>query len=363
MCVIIASKIKQSNTDKENWFLYKIRDRAYIPEYRIKYTSSSKNSTQVGYIVDNASDWSEGVNNKGIMIVNSALQNHEDKKDGTSKGQRLSLGKVARNGVIIRKALKMSNINDVVKFLTDVRFEGNTFVSDGKRLFVLEIFLSKVTKSSILANLEIDPIADKEDVKKILLKHIKPDDYDVAVKEIKSKSLVVRTNHGILLPKAGYQPESGIGYKSSVYRRKVVINTIKALNPTNPFDIIMALKQLNTTDIHNDDIMRPIRTMPDSPYQTTTILCLTSTGIMFVLPLRCKFENTNSNRIQKDRDVHIVILPKKLSLFTESIENEGFSEVGILKLLQGKKDEFINIVNNSIMYTSKLLKENLCQHQ
>ena len=39
---------------------------------------------------------------------------------------------------------------------------------------------------------------------------------------------------------------------------------------------------------------------------------------MYVVPLNCTFEDTSFNRVSKDRDVHVVILPKKLPLF-ESI--------------------------------------------
>jgi len=330
MCVVVASKIKLKNSEKENWFLYKIRDRAYTPEYRIKYNTGKDTGVQAGYIVDNDSDWSEGVNEKGIMIVNAALQNHEDKKDGTSKGKKVSKGKVSRNGVIIREALKQKKIEDAVEILVDARFDGNTLVSDGKRLFVLEIFLHQNTKDKILADLEIDPIADEDDVKAILKKHITPEDYDVKVKEItdKDEKLVVRTNHGILLPKAGYQPKDGVGYDSSTNRRNVVIDTLEKLEPEHPFEILTALKNLGSDDIHKEDIMRPIRTMPASPYLSTTVLMLTGTGSMYILPLDCTFEDTSLNRIQKDRNVHVVILPKKLPLF------EDFKEEEIIKTLK-----------------------------
>lgn len=355
MCVIMASKIKLKNSEKEKWFLYKIRDRAYVPEYKIKY--SSKDKIQSGFIVDNSSDWSEGINNKGIMIVNSALQNHEDKKDGKKK---VSKGKVSRNGVIIRKALKMPNITEVVDFLIEVRFDGCTLVSDGDKLFVIEIFLQQATKDKIIADLELDPIEDEDKVKDALLKAIEPEDYEVSFKEIKDENLVVRTNHGVLLPKAGYQPKDVEGYESSVFRKDIVQKAIEELNPSHPFEILTMLKNMGNERIHSKDIMRPIRTMPASAYQTTTILCLASTGIMFVLPIECTFEETKFTRIQKDRDVHIVILPKKLPLF----EGEGFSELGIIKLLQGKQEEFINIVNEAILYNTNILKrENICPHK
>ena len=36
MCVIAAKKVKLKNSDVENWFLYKVRDRNYDPEYKLE---------------------------------------------------------------------------------------------------------------------------------------------------------------------------------------------------------------------------------------------------------------------------------------------------------------------------------------
>lgn len=315
MCVAIGMKIKNRN-NKDQWFLYKIRDRAYKPKYSIKYFSHDDVSS--AFLIDEYNDWTEGINSKGIMLVSVALQNHEDKKDGK---KRLSIKnrKTNRNGVILRQVLKMDKIQDVVDTLVEERFEGNTLVSDGQKLFCIEIFLHNKTKEAILKNLEIDPIEDEDDVKAILLKHITPEDYDVKVIEIKDENLVVRTNHGILLKDAGYTKEDGDGFKSSVMRRDIVIDQIEKDKPNHPLEVLTILKNLTSKNLKKDTKFCPIREEP-SDYLSTSIVLLTPTSSMYVVPLECLFSESSFTRITKERDVSVTILPKKLKLFENSID-------------------------------------------
>jgi hypothetical protein len=282
----------------------------------LKYYSHDGISS--AFLIDEYNDWTEGINSKGIMLVSVALQNHEDKKDGKV---RLSIKnrKTNRNGIILRQVLKMDNIKDVVDTLVEERFEGNTIVSDGEKLFCLEIFLHNKTKEAILRNLEIDPIEDDEDVKKILLKHIVPEDYNVKVKEIKDYNLVVRTNHGIFLKDAGYTKEDGEGYKSSIMRRDTVIDAIEKEEPNHPLEVLTTLKNLTSKNLDRNTKFCPIREEP-SDYISTSIVLLTPTSSMYVVPLQCSFSDSSFERVVKDRDVSIVVLPKKLKLFENSIE-------------------------------------------
>ena len=252
------------------------------------------------------------------MLVSVALQNHEDKMDGKI---RLSIKnrKTNRNGVILRQVLKMDKVQDVVDTLIEERFEGNTLVSDGKKLFCLEIFLSNKTKESILKNLEIDPIEDEENVKEILLKHIRPEDYDVKVKEIKDDSIIVRTNHGIFLKNAGYTPEDGEGYKSSVMRKESVEKALQDEKPNHPLEVLTLLKNLTSKNLNRNTKFCPIRQEP-SQYISTSVVMLTPISSMYVVPLECSFDNSSFNRIIKDREVSIIILPKNLKLFENSID-------------------------------------------
>ena len=136
MCVIVAKKIRLHDTGVTNWFLYKCRDRVYVPNYSFRFIK--KKGVESINLIDQINDWTEGVNSAGIMIVNTALQNHADEIQGDS-GDPTNPRHKNRDGIIVRQCLKMTDIKEVVDTIKNELLLGNTFVSDGKRLFVIEI--------------------------------------------------------------------------------------------------------------------------------------------------------------------------------------------------------------------------------
>ena len=331
MCTILAKKSKLRNSNKESWFLYKNRDRAYDPVYTIKY--NSKGDTQAVFLVDQDSDWTEGVNSAGIMLVSAALQNRFDKTDGTKEKSKSGVKKVSRNGVILRQVLRMDKIQDVVDTLVEERFTGNTFVSDGNKLFIVEIYIIKenidnYTKEYML-DIETDELTDQE-INKLVMKNLIPEDYSVSVKEIKEDILVVRTNHGLIDDKGGYQPYED-GYESSTKRFRSAYDALKKLPlEAHPFEALTVLKNLTIDSDLTDkkDEMSPVRGKGnDSGYFTGTIVMLTPTGSMFAVPLYASFENVDFNRIHKERKVHFVLLPKNLPLFESTFTAIAYNEL------------------------------------
>ena len=328
MCVIIAKKCKLKGSKKENWFLYKVRDRAYDPVYTVKY--NSKGDVQAVFLVDQSSDWTEGVNSAGIMLVSASLQNHEDKKDGQSKSKTSNNipKQVTRNGVILRQVLRLDNINDVVDRLVEEKFTGNTFVSDGNKLFILEIYIKsdniKKYKDEYIKDFDINKYTDAE-IKLKIMNNLQPDDYEVNVREIKKDIMVARTNHGIIDSDAGYQP-SDAGYESSTLRLKTALDALKVLDlESHPFETLTLLK--NLTQENNKEENNPIRVKGnDSGFFSGTIVMLTPTGSLFAVPLHSTFENVDFNRIHKERKVSFVLLPKNLPLF-ESFKGMVYKEM------------------------------------
>lgn len=334
MCVIIAQKIKRENTDMiPNWFLYKVRDRTYEPEYKIVYDKDGKFESVT--ISDNHDGWMEGVNSKGIMIVSATLQNHQDKKEGDEpKKRKLNYLNHKKNdqGKTLRKILDSETLEEAVKIIEKNLFEGNTFVSDGRRLFVVEIFLpikqkERYEKIVLKDHPELETSEDdnkysdkRRKLRDLVYELTKKEDYEIHIEEVIEDELVVRTNHGIFLKKAGYQPKDGEGYESSMNRRKVVIDTLEDLEINNPFDVLSAVKNLGLEEIHKDPMMRPIRVEP-CKYITTTIIMLTPIGTMFAIPMEAKFENININKISEDRGVSFVLLPKNFNLW-KTFEDE-----------------------------------------
>lgn len=332
MCVIIAKRIKLHKSNKRNWFLYKIRDRVYGPTYNVKF--SKKGPIESVFLVDNVNDWTEGVNSAGIMIVSAALQNHADEKDGEENPDPTKPMHVSRNGLILRQCLKMNTIEKVVNTLKDEFFTGSTFISDGDRLFVLECYIKQEAIDRETEAIEnIDDIKWASEITQMIMKGIKREDYVVKSVEIKGDiDLVVRTNHGITLPEAGYQKsdEDVVGYKSSHARYNHAYEAIKGLDEnTHPFEVLTIIKNLGSDDVDKDPKMRPIRIKGPTEFFSGCVVMLTPTGTLFVVPLECEFEDVDFDKLNADRKVSIVILPRNLPLFEGS--RRSFAEYNKIK--------------------------------
>lgn len=177
-CIIVSKEVG------DKFILAKNRDRMYNPELEIVHTIID--GVEVAYLHDLITDWSEGLNEYGIGVVNSALLVGHDEAEAkiVKKG-----GKPGPDGDKMRNILKQPTLIDAIratisyKGKSGLSLKGHTFVSSPKNMVSIE------TTS----------------------KH-KPD-----VQLQNSKSPVVRTNHGHLFTDAGYT--SGEKYLSSKMRK------------------------------------------------------------------------------------------------------------------------------------------------
>lgn len=149
--------------------LGKNRDRNYTPELKV-VREMSGNGIELCYMVDQDTDWSEGMNSNGIGLVNSALFVKRDEKDFDKSKKKKAPSK---DGIRIRHALSKDTLTEVVKSLVnfDTGVKGHTIVSDGNKLVVIE----NTSRTS--------PKVKVHDI---------------------NKSPVVRSNHGIEHPEQGY---------------------------------------------------------------------------------------------------------------------------------------------------------------
>jgi len=180
--------------------LAKNRDRGY--DAKMEIVHEVLDNVEIVYWRDVDTDWSEGMNEFGIAIVNSSLMVNDDEKEAdkvekkreekTDNKEKGKNPKHATDGAKIRQVLTQKNIRDAIKVLISTRGDGSSefkgvsgqsLVSDGKDIYVVE-------HSSVDA-----PIIRK-------LK--------------KDRKVVVRTNHGIYHKHLGYQ--SGPKLKSSESR-------------------------------------------------------------------------------------------------------------------------------------------------
>jgi len=177
-CIIVSKEID------DKFILAKNRDRAYNPKLEVVHTIID--GVEVAYLHDMITDWSEGMNEHGIGVVNSALLVGHDEAEHKiiKKG-----GKPGPDGDKMRNIIKQPTLKDALKAAltykgkSGMSLKGHTFVSSPKQLISIE------TTS----------------------KH-KPE-----VKLQNTESPVVRTNHGYVFTDAGYT--HGQKYLSSKMRK------------------------------------------------------------------------------------------------------------------------------------------------
>lgn len=177
-CIIVSKEVD------DKFILAKNRDRAYKPKLEVVHTLID--GVEVVYLHDITTDWSEGMNEYGIGIVNSALMvGHDEAEKKIVK----KAGKPSKDGARIRKVLGQKTLREALKKVVGYNdssndgIKGHTFISSPKYMISVEQ-TSNHKPNLVLQNIE-HPI--------------------------------VRTNHGNVYVDAGYA--SGMDYKSSKIRK------------------------------------------------------------------------------------------------------------------------------------------------
>ena len=183
MCVIAALYLEGQS------ILAKNRDRKYKAE--IKVIHELRDGVEVLYIHDIGTDWSEGLNEYGIGITNATLMVNQDEREGVVIKKRKNA--VSYDGAKIRHALSLTNLESVLSYLTD--YQNRKSQHNG--LKGITLVSTPSTKHVIEGTTKHSPISV----------------------EVELKQPIVRTNHGIYHPGAGYN--SGIKKQSSVSRLEI----------------------------------------------------------------------------------------------------------------------------------------------
>jgi hypothetical protein len=177
-CTIAAVRLDAGNVIAKN------RDRGYLAKMEIVH--EIVDDVEMMYWRDIETDWSEGINEYGIGIINSSLLVRQDEKESNKVFKSKNVKK-SNDGKKIRHALKFKNLKDVIKSIISydaddpksVGVKGQTIVGSPKNIYIIEL-TSKDT-----------PVVTKMGDDKV----------------------EVRTNHGIVHKKTGYI--YGIKKKSS----------------------------------------------------------------------------------------------------------------------------------------------------
>lgn len=196
-CIIVSKEIG------DKYILAKNRDRAYNPSLEIIHTIVD--GVEVVYLRDTITDWSEGMNEFGIGVVNTALMvgyDEEEKKIVKKKG------KPSKDGAKIRKVLSSNNLKDAIKLAVQYEggIKGHTLVSSPKTTISIE------TTSKHNPNINL----------------------------VNREHPLVRTNHGHYYSDAGYT--NGPDYKSSIIRK---ISAEKQMDKADDWNLIAPLMRAN----------------------------------------------------------------------------------------------------------------------
>lgn len=215
MCIVIAKHLKDIG-----WVGVKNRDRNYVPE--ISFLNLTQTTPKRLLMLDSMTGYMEGLNQKGVCVLSASLQVMDDEKEVKKRTSDDN-----PDGERIREALMESNLVKTVKKLVELHMTGNTIIFDQDRCFLLEA-----------CN--------------------KDDQYFYKLKEIPQTETVARTNHGILLPWAGYQygvdEKQDKSRESSESRLHYAEQVLKSAQ--TPEDMINGLAQTPEKDTQ----MNPLRT-------------------------------------------------------------------------------------------------------
>jgi hypothetical protein len=278
MCIVAAKYFKDTG-----WVLAKNRDQDYVSHVSFR----DEQKTKVGEILvmfDHDISYQEGMNHDGLVIMTTSLTpvltQETNKKDGDD----------------IYKALHMEQM-DAVKYLIDQKMTGFIFVATPKKLVLIE------------AARENDGTGE----------------YKSVVRVIPTTEIVIRTNHGVRLPWAGFQ--YGIDEKQDVWRKSSEIRkklTEKVMVKANsPVEMLDALAEWQTDDLQ----MNPFR-VENKPRQMRTIFqwaLVPSEDIAIIRPIQTKMDLKVSHQ-----KLHIKVLDNK---YIEKIYDgriRHFSKINVL---------------------------------
>ena len=228
MCVVAAKYFKDTG-----WVGVKNRDRNYLPE--IKIIQSNRKGLQRMYIYDEATKYTEGLNEFGVCILSAAMDVFDDEKEREA-------GFVSTYGKKIRNALLEKTPQAAVNRLIRTELAGATLVFNEKECYLLEAGFDVLKK---------DASKDNPRIYK----------YEKRRLENKPNNLVVRTNHGVFVPEIGYQPnddrkqvDAVRARKSSETRMKYAEESLKKVTKVTDM-----LDGLAVKDADKDTFLNPIR--------------------------------------------------------------------------------------------------------
>lgn len=271
MCVIIAKYFPGIG-----WAGAKNRDRNYTPV--LDFIESNDNGMQRMMMHDQVTGYKEGINNRGISILNTSLDVYDDESEveaGTTES--------SPDGRHIADALLQNNVVDAVQVLIKRKLGGCTIVFDRNDLYLIE--------------------ASDWDGEK---------PFKYVVKRIPKSQTVARTNHGIWMPNTGYQRKPNnksetLSRISSESRLKLAEQVVSRAQ--NPEDLVDGMCQVYI----NNPQLNIMRTSTENKKMRTTSqqLCVPKEKTLYCRPVSSHLQFDFWGLNQPDTDVWVEILSNR----------------------------------------------------
>lgn len=263
----------------------KNRDRNYVPDISFKETKAGDNT--VLYFWDDITQYCEGINSAGIGVLSASLMVLDDEKEITVRSSTPS-----KDGAKIKAALRHGDIDAVAMSLIKAKLPGNTIICNHDTCYLLEGCWKPGGYSD--------------------------EDYDFKIRKIPQNETIARTNHGVWLPWAGYQPEGrqshspGPGHSmsriSSESRLLIAKAVVDAAN--SPEDMIDGL----TRRYVDNDQLNAFRTTGDRKKMRTTaqIMLEPRDMTMYVRPVQSNLSFNYWDHNRKDKPIWVELLSNRI---------------------------------------------------
>jgi len=268
MCVIIAKYF-----DGIGWAGAKNRDRTYIPT--LDFIESESGPVDRMMMHDEITGYKEGINSRGVSILNTSLDVGNDETEVESGATKTS-----PDGAMIAQALTMPTAEAAARFLVKKQLCGCTMVFDQENMFLIE--------------------ASDWDGRR---------PYRFRAQKIPKDQVVARTNHGVWMPTAGMQRSprdrqktlDRISSESRLMLAQAVVESAQ-----RPEDLVDGMCQIFV----NHPQLNILRTSTDGRKMRTTSqqLCVPKERTLYCRPVssHMKFDFWSLNRPTTDVWVEIM---------------------------------------------------------
>jgi len=298
--------------------LLKNRDRNY--DVKLWVVHEVRDDIEIAYVLDDVTGWSEGLNEYGIGVVNTALQ---VKRDEAEKQLANKPGKKSKDGERILKTLLEKTLDSAVKVACTFKggIKGHTFISDLKKTVSIEATTEH--------------------------KHI--------TKTLSNTKIHIRTNHGFHYEDAGYAHDSD-NYHSSVARRDKAIEVLRGLG--SPAEIGPAL--MNNRPKDRNDPNAIVRDTDNMRTSSQMVLDLTNkTLLLNLIPEKVEFLGLK-DKMPKGRTPKIAI---KVFKYTDVDGDGDVDQIEVTKMASIEKQKQLKtnllVHKKEIPLCYKLLKKEI----